>query len=296
MLYALSIKSNFWTTGPIFSAATFCSIVLTCIPAPHGIGMQPRPAPGMGLPIAGWPARTKLAMQQVDRMRRSASYLMPTAATLANLPCVADYWRYCGAAPRRRLVCGVRWGPAGAAAGSSIAPGGRHRSDAATVERARRRLHSKANTSVDHCDFRGFAAPQQSFDVIMFVASIHHQPLQEALAKRANYSSPAASWPSCACGEQGDPQLGMVAAVWPIAWVETRLHRETRDIGAPVTEPHENLDQTRQVANEVLPNAEIRRRLYYPYRFALARPGLAKKVRCQRSTSAGWPRRRYTDP
>ena len=52
----------------------------------------------------------------------------------------------------------------------------------------------------------------------------------------------------------------------PAALVGSRLHRETQDIGVPVTEPHESLYQIRQVAAVVLPNAVIRRGLYYRYR------------------------------
>ncbi|BCI86847.1 hypothetical protein NIIDMKKI_20530 [Mycobacterium kansasii] len=58
----------------------------------------------------------------------------------------------------------------------------------------------------------------------------------------------------------------MVVALHPWARIGSRLHGETRDIGVPVTEPNENLDQIRRVANEVLPNAKVRRGLYYRYR------------------------------
>ncbi|KZS58104.1 class I SAM-dependent methyltransferase [Mycobacterium ostraviense] len=139
--------------------------------------------------------------------------------------------------------------------------------DAATVERARLRLHSMANTSFDRCDFQGYTAPERSFDVIAFVASIHHQPLREALAKARRLLKPG--------GELAVVGLAANTTIRDWAWsllctpwvrIGSLLHRETRDIGVPVTEPHENLDQIRQVATEVLPNAEVRRGLYYRYR------------------------------
>ena len=55
--------------------------------------------------------------------------------------------------------------------------------DPAEVQRAQRRLHSIDNASIEHTDFQDFTAPEQSFDVITFVASIHHQSLREALGK-----------------------------------------------------------------------------------------------------------------
>ena len=54
---------------------------------------------------------------------------------------------------------------------------------AATVQQAQRRLHGIDNASIELADFQDFAAPEQSFDVITFVASIHHQPMEETLGK-----------------------------------------------------------------------------------------------------------------
>ncbi|KZS66499.1 putative S-adenosylmethionine-dependent methyltransferase/MSMEI_2290 [Mycobacterium pseudokansasii] len=138
--------------------------------------------------------------------------------------------------------------------------------DAAAVERARLRLHSMTNTSVDHCDFQGFTAPEQSFDVVAFVASIHHQPLREALAKTRRLLRPGGEL--AVVGLAANKTISDWAwslLCMPIVRIGSRVHGETRDIGVPVTEPQENLGQIRQVANEVLPNAEVRRGLYYRY-------------------------------
>jgi hypothetical protein len=55
-------------------------------------------------------------------------------------------------------------------------------------------------------------------------------------------------------------------ACLPVALAGSRLHRETRDIGVPVTEPQESLAQIRQAVDEVVANATICRGLYYRYR------------------------------
>jgi hypothetical protein len=51
----------------------------------------------------------------------------------------------------------------------------------------------------------------------------------------------------------------------PPARVSGWLHRETRSIGVPVANPRESLAEIRAVAADVLPNARIRRGLYYRY-------------------------------
>lgn len=139
--------------------------------------------------------------------------------------------------------------------------------DAGTVERARRRLQSIDNASVDRCDFQSFTAPGQSFDVITFLASIHHQPLREALAKARRLLKPGGELAVVGLAANKtirDRAWSLLCTPW--ARIGSRLHGENRDIGVPVTEPNESLDQIRRVANEVLPNAKVRRGLYYRYR------------------------------
>jgi hypothetical protein len=59
----------------------------------------------------------------------------------------------------------------------------------------------------------------------------------------------------------------------PVARVGSRLRQETRNIGAPVAEPRESLTEIRAIVSDVLPNAWIRRGVYYRYllRWRLAR-------------------------
>lgn len=64
----------------------------------------------------------------------------------------------------------------------------------------------------------------------------------------------------------GQPSRAWSLFCMPAALVGSRLHRESQDLGVPVIEPHESLGQIRCVAADVLPNAVIRRGLYYRYR------------------------------
>ena len=138
--------------------------------------------------------------------------------------------------------------------------------DAASVQQTRRRLHTIANASVELTDFHDLTAPDQSFDVITFVASLHHQPLREALGKARELLRPGGEL--AVIGLAADKTLGDYAwslLCMPVALVGSRLHRETSAIGVPITEPRESLAQIRRVADDVVPKAVIRRALYYRY-------------------------------
>jgi 2-polyprenyl-3-methyl-5-hydroxy-6-metoxy-1,4-benzoquinol methylase len=140
-------------------------------------------------------------------------------------------------------------------------------SDPESVRRARERLQSTGNASVERMRFENFDAGERSFDVITFVASVHHLMLRETLQKARQLVSPG--------GELAIVGLSAnkTIADWtwavlctPAARVGSWLHRETRNIGVPVANPCESLGEIRQVAEDILPSAMIRRGLYYRYR------------------------------
>lgn len=139
--------------------------------------------------------------------------------------------------------------------------------DPFSVWRAAERLHSIDNASVEHLRFEALDAGARSFDLITFVASLHHLPLRETLGKAREMLRPA--------GELAVVGLSanktVVDWVWsglctPVVRVAGLLHTETRNIGVPVADPRESLREIRRVADDVLPGAAVRRGLYYRYR------------------------------
>ncbi|MBV9512904.1 MAG: class I SAM-dependent methyltransferase [Mycobacteriaceae bacterium] len=139
--------------------------------------------------------------------------------------------------------------------------------DPGAVQRAQRRLQSTANASAQQVRFEDFTAPEHSFDVVTFVASIHHQRLPEALGKARQLLR--AGGELAVVGVAANNSI--VDWTWevlrtPAARIGSWLHRETRDVGLRVTDPRENIGQIRRVAAEVMPHAVIRRGLYYRYR------------------------------
>lgn len=146
-------------------------------------------------------------------------------------------------------------------------------SDAAAVDRARRRLQGTGNAAVDHVDFAGFDAPDGSFDLVTFVASIHHQPLAAALSKARRLLKPGGELAVVGLATNASLRdWGWALLCMPAVVVGSKIHRETPDIGVPIAEPRESLAGIRHLADDVIPGAVIRRGLYYRYLLSWVSP------------------------
>ncbi|OMC30754.1 SAM-dependent methyltransferase [Mycobacterium colombiense] len=139
--------------------------------------------------------------------------------------------------------------------------------DPASVRRASQRLQAFGNASAELRRFEDVEQADRSFDLVTFVASLHHLPLRDTLWKARQMLRPA--------GELAVVGLSANKSVADWVWsglclpavrAGSRLHRETRNIGVPVADPRESLAEIRQAAEDVLPGARIRRGLYYRYR------------------------------
>jgi 2-polyprenyl-3-methyl-5-hydroxy-6-metoxy-1,4-benzoquinol methylase len=138
--------------------------------------------------------------------------------------------------------------------------------DATVIDRAVERLRTHPNVTVERIDFRTYEPAEHTFDVITFVASLHHMDLRTALTKARNLLRPG--------GEIAVVGLSANKTVRDWMWalscvlgarIGSRLNSETRDIGVAVADPRECLDDIRRAADEILPGASIRRALYYRY-------------------------------
>ncbi|WP_156686079.1 class I SAM-dependent methyltransferase [Mycobacterium sp. Marseille-P9652] len=145
--------------------------------------------------------------------------------------------------------------------------------DPQSVRRARQRLRSVGNASVELTGFPGPDAARRPYDLITFVASLHHLPLRETLLEARRMLAPG--------GELA--VVGLAANksvadwVWsglctPPARAGSWLHGETRDIGVAVAQPRESLAEIRRAADDLLPGSRIRRGLYYRYRLKWRKP------------------------
>lgn len=139
--------------------------------------------------------------------------------------------------------------------------------DPESVRRARERLRFVDNASVRLARFETLDADERPYDLITFVASLHHLPLRETLLKARRMLAPGGQLAVVGLSANKSSTDWVWAALCtPPARVGSWLHRETRDIGVAVAEPREGLAEIRRVADDVLPGAAIRRRLYYRYR------------------------------
>jgi SAM-dependent methyltransferase len=138
--------------------------------------------------------------------------------------------------------------------------------DPATADRARGRIGDLDNVQVSRTSFEEFDPGTRRFDLITFVASLHHMDLRTTLARARDLLTPS--------GEIAVVGLSANESAWdwvwsaccvPVAAVGDRLHGDTPDIGVSLADPRESLRTIRRMTAEVLPGAVIRRKLYYRY-------------------------------
>ncbi|MBB2991765.1 2-polyprenyl-3-methyl-5-hydroxy-6-metoxy-1,4-benzoquinol methylase [Mycolicibacterium iranicum] len=145
--------------------------------------------------------------------------------------------------------------------------------DAAAVERARARVRQIPNVTVTQGTFGEDSDGDARYDLIAFVATIHHMDLRAALGRARDLLRPG--------GEIAI--VGLAANRSPVDWMWSGLclpavrigslwHRETRDIGVAVATPQHSLADIRRIADEVIPGAHMRRALYYRYLLRWRRP------------------------
>jgi 2-polyprenyl-3-methyl-5-hydroxy-6-metoxy-1,4-benzoquinol methylase len=138
--------------------------------------------------------------------------------------------------------------------------------DAAAVERAAERLTSYRDVTVSHGDFEGYQAGAHKFDLITFVASLHHMDLRASLVKARELLTPAGEIAvvGCSANKTVRDWIWAIGCV-PAARIGSWVHAETRNTGVLVKDPEEGLDDIRHTVDEVLPGASVRRALYYRY-------------------------------
>ncbi len=138
--------------------------------------------------------------------------------------------------------------------------------DSAVAQRAMNRLASRANVAVVQTDFQRYARDGRRFDLITFVASLHHMDLRTSLLRAREMLTPTGELAVVGLSANKSPIDWLWAlACLPAVRIGSRLHRETPDIGVVMTDPLESLREIRRTADEVIPGASVRRTLYYRY-------------------------------
>ena len=147
--------------------------------------------------------------------------------------------------------------------------------DVQVVARARRRLEQNPQAEVLLDDVMDPDLPKRigTFETVSCVATLHHLPLEPALARLSELVAPGGRLivvGLAANGSLWDWVLSALA-VLPLRVVGT-LRRETPDIGVVTRPPRQTLAEIRAAASRILPEARIRRRFYYRYTLIWDRP------------------------
>jgi 2-polyprenyl-3-methyl-5-hydroxy-6-metoxy-1,4-benzoquinol methylase len=138
--------------------------------------------------------------------------------------------------------------------------------DPAAIRRATKRLAKCRHVAVSQEAFDDFHPGHRRFDLITFVASLHHMDLRASLAKARDLLTPHGEIAVVGiCANKSVRDWVWAVMCVPPAGFGSWWHSETRDVGVVVTNPREGLDDVRRVADDVLPGSSVRRALYYRY-------------------------------
>jgi hypothetical protein len=138
--------------------------------------------------------------------------------------------------------------------------------DPEAIGRAADRLASVRHVTVFHADFQDYQPGAHRFDLITFVASLHHMNLRASLVKARDLLTPTDEIAVIGCSANKTVRDWVWSAMCvSAARIGSWLHSETRGIGVVIKDPQEGLDDIRGMVDEVLPAASVRRALYYRY-------------------------------
>lgn len=145
--------------------------------------------------------------------------------------------------------------------------------DPGAVMRAQTRLAGRAQVAIFQQSLHDYPSGTAQFDVITFVATLHHMALRESLRKARELLRPGGELAVVGLSANKSASDWLWAGLClPAVRVGSRLHRETRDIGVAVAQPRESLREIRRVSDDVIPGAVVRRALYYRYLLRWRKP------------------------
>lgn len=148
--------------------------------------------------------------------------------------------------------------------------------DHAVIARARQRTSGLPNVTLEVTGFVEYRATEASFDVVTFVASVHHLNMTAAIRKARSLLRPGGELLVVGLSANKTPTDWIVS--WlklPLVRLSSWIHHETRDVGVVATNARESLGEIQEFVQRELPGARIRRGLYYRYLLRWTRPGLS---------------------
>jgi SAM-dependent methyltransferase len=144
--------------------------------------------------------------------------------------------------------------------------------DAATIARAASAQGAEPRITFRHADFMALDFGDERFDFISAVATLHHLPLRPALARFRDLLAPGGVLAIVGLYRLYTPADYAIAGLaTPASWT-LQLLRGQMEVDAPLQDPKETLSEIRSACAQLLPGAELRRRLLFRYSLLWRKP------------------------
>lgn len=138
--------------------------------------------------------------------------------------------------------------------------------DGWAIGQAEIRTATLTNVTVTMADFMTMDVTPESYDLVTFVAVIHHMDLEAALRRSRQLLRPGGHL--VVVGLSANKSLGdyaRSAVLLPLIRLLSKAHHETRSVPVAVQPPRESLSEIRESTRRQLPGSHLRRALYYRY-------------------------------
>ncbi len=144
---------------------------------------------------------------------------------------------------------------------------------APSIKKAKQRLNNIKNASIEKIGFEKFKGEPNSFDGIIFVASLHHMDLNFCINKSIDLLKPNGKLIIVGLAHPYTifDKMVEIGRFLP-AKVGDLFHDVKGDVGAPIADWKESLRDIRNIAKSKLPNANIKQALYYRYLLSWTKP------------------------
>lgn len=138
--------------------------------------------------------------------------------------------------------------------------------DEQALSQARLRTVALANTALMNADFVEMEVVPDSYDLITFVAVLHHLRLEGALRRSVEMLRPGGRL--LVIGLSANKSVGdhvrSALLLLPVRLM-SRIRHETQTVNVVSTPPEESFSEIMLTARQLLPGVRLRRALYYRY-------------------------------
>lgn len=144
--------------------------------------------------------------------------------------------------------------------------------DHETLARAQAACSAETRITFVEGDVMTYPFPSDSFDLITVVATLHHLPLRASLARFRNLLRSGGVLAIIGLYRAHTLRDYTLAAVaLPVSYL-LRCVRGNVDVGAPLRDPAETLQEIRSACDSLLPSAVFERHLFFRYSVIWRKP------------------------